>query len=72
MPPETIPPGTPSAFELGKLAGHVETMGREIGELRTSVDKRVERSEFSRAYRILVCFDLAIIAALAALALKAF
>jgi hypothetical protein len=56
--------GAPSAFDLGRLAGHVETMGIELGEIKKALDDKVGHSEFQRGARAIAALNLMILAAL--------
>ncbi len=66
-----LPPGTPTVFDLGRLAGHVESMGREIRDLKEVLADKVTHGEFQRAMKNMTVLSLLILAAIIGLAFAA-
>lgn len=68
---QSIPSGVPSAFELGRLSGNVEALGKEIAEVKTTLAGTVTTGEFHRAFRNVTALNVLILTAIVGLAFAA-
>lgn len=66
-----IPSGMPSPFDLGRLAGHVESMAKELGDVNRALKDKVSHAEFQRAFRNMTALNLLILGAIVGLAFTA-
>ena len=60
-----------NAYQIGRAIGYIETMGREMRDLKADLSMKVSHREFQRSVRLIIGLNSIILVAIVGLAFKA-